>query len=348
LRHVAAPGCVRSNRILTPPEPELTKPSHPFLLAAALVACAGTAHAAGTPDAARLLPTDFVADRWFVTPTAESGQKLRFFTDTGGGFVLHADTAERLDLATSTVGEGDEKATFAAFPAFSGAGWIPGPRADLRDAPVRGKLFVAPRSPQSADFGDGMLGQEWFGGSVWTFDYPARTMTWRPDAKGIAFDPAHTVPLGFPAKEGARTTNFPSIEATIDGETLAFLFDTGATLALRDDALARLDDGGPKVRGTSFIVASVFDRWRGRHPEWRVLEDAEDNRGGAPVIEVPRITIAGHTVGPVWFTKRPDANFHEWMSQWMDRRVDGALGGSAFRYFRVTADYPGARAMFER
>ena len=318
-----------------------------FLLAAAMIAGGGTACAAA-PDAARRLPADLVADRWFVTPTAESGEKLRFFTDTGGGFVLHADTAARLGLATSTVGRADEKATLAAFPAFAEGGWIPGPRADLRGPAVRGKLFVAPRSPQSADFGDGMLGQEWFGGGVWTFDYPARALTWRPDADGLAFDPAHTVPLGFPAKDGARTTHFPSIEATIDGETLAFLFDTGATLALRDDALAKLGDGGAKVRGTSFIVASVFDRWRERHPGWRVVEDAEDNRGGAPVIEVPSITIAGHTVGPVWFTKRPDANFHQWMSQWMDRRVDGALGGSAFRYFRVTADYPGARAMYER
>ena len=326
----------------------MSNPIRPAHLLAALIACAGAAHAAGTPGAARRLPSDFVADRWFVTPTAEAGQELRFFTDTGGGFVVHADTAERLALATSVVGEGEQKATLAAFPEFDEDGWIPGPRADLRDAPMRGKLFVAPRSPQSADFGDGMLGQEWFGGGVWTFDYPARAMTWRPDAKGVAFDKAHTVPLGFPSKDGARTTNFPSIEATIDGETLAFLFDTGATLALRDDALAKLGDDGAKVRGTSFIVASVFDRWHERHPEWRVIEGAEDNRGGAPIIEVPAITIAGHTVGPVWFTKRPDANFHEWMSQWMDRKVDGALGGSAFRYFRVTADYPGARALFER
>lgn len=310
---------------------------------AALAALAPAA-AAG----ASLLPTDYVADRWFVTPTTVSGERLRFFTDTGGGFIVHADSAERLELATSTHGEGEERATLAAFPAFAKDGWIPGPRSDLRDPPFRGKLFVTPRSPQSEDFGDGMLGQEWFGGGVWTLDYPARTMTWRPDAKGVAFDPAHTVPLGFPSKDGARTTNFPSIEATIDGETLPFLFDTGATLALRDGALAKLGDGGAKVRGTSFVVASVFDRWRERHPEWRVVEDAEDNRGGAPIIEVPSVTIAGHTVGPVWFTKRPDANFHQWMSQWMDRKVEGALGGSAFRHFRVTADYPGARALFER
>jgi hypothetical protein len=77
------------------------------------------------------------------------------------------------------------------------------------------------------------------------------------------------------------------------------------------------------------------------------MENAEDNRGAAPIIEVPAITIAGFTVGPVWFTRRPDAAFHEYMSQWMDRRVEGALGGSALRWFRIVVDYPGARAAFE-
>jgi hypothetical protein len=31
-----------------------------------------------------------------------------------------------------------------------------------------------------------------------------------------------------------------------------------------------------------------------------------------------------------------------------DRRVEGALGGSALGYFRVTVDHPGAAAIFER
>jgi len=67
-----------------------------------------------------------------------------------------------------------------------------------------------------------------------------------------------------------------------------------------------------------------------------------------PMIEVPSIQVAGFTVGPVWCTRRADANFHKWMSQWMDRRIDGALGGSALRYFRITVDYPRAMAAFER
>jgi hypothetical protein len=45
---------------------------------------------------------------------------------------------------------------------------------------------------------------------------------------------------------------------------------------------------------------------------------------------------------------RPDRAFHEWMAQWMDRPLDGALGGSALRYFRVLVNYPEGYAAFER
>lgn len=44
------------------------------------------------------------------------------------------------------------------------------------------------------------------------------------------------------------------------------------------------------------------------------------------MIEVPTVLVAGYSAGPL-FTRRPDKNFHEFMSQWMDRKVDGALGG---------------------
>ena len=62
------------------------------------------------------------------------------------------------------------------------------------------------------------------------------------------------------------------------------------------------------------------------------------------MIEVPQVTIAGLSVGPVWFTQRPDAAFREWMSQMMDKPVDEAIGGSALKYLRVVLDYPGKTA----
>jgi len=314
-----------------------------------LAACASSPEAPAASDpAVHVLRADYQADRWYVEATAANGAALRFFTDTGGGFIIHADSAARAGLEVRTVGEGADAGRLAPFPTFKPDAALPPPIADTRGEAFRNQLFVAERSPQSDGFGDGMLGQEWFGGRVWTFDYPRHVLAWHEAATDSRFDPAHTVALGFRNEGGVRSSNFPRIDAEIAGETLPFLFDTGATLALSDDALARLGDGGAKVRGTSFITAEVFDRWRAKHPEWRVLERAEDNPGAAPIIEVPELTIAGHTVGPVWFTRRPDSAFHEFMSQWMDRQVEGALGGNAFRWFRIDVDYPGARASFRR
>ena len=183
-------------------------------------------------------------------------------------------------------------------------------------------------------------------------------MTGEPDAKGagslwklVAADKvpegATTVPLGFRTDStGKRVLSFPRIIAVVDGDTLQLLFDTGATGFLSPQAVAALGDSAPSVRATSFITSEVLTRWRQRHPDWRVLDNADQTIPGMRMIEVPRITVAGSTVGPVWFTERPDRNFHEFMSQFMDRRVDGALGGNAFRFFRITVDYPAAVAHF--
>ena len=65
------------------------------------------------------------------------------------------------------------------------------------------------------------------------------------------------------------------------------------------------------------------------------------------MIEVPAVRVGGLAAGPVWCTARSDAAFHDFMSRWMDRRVEGALGGSGLRYYRVTVDYPHRRATFE-
>lgn len=133
----------------------------------------------------------------------------------------------------------------------------------------------------------------------------------------------------------------------MDGEPLDLLLDTGAHVLLSTAAAAALADGRAAARATSFITAGVFARWHARHPEWRVLEGADSGLGQA-MIEVPALTVAGWPVGPIWFTRRADADFHDFMSRWTDRPVTGALGGNALKGFRVTLDYPGRRAAFER
>ncbi len=116
--------------------------------------------------------------------------------------------------------------------------------------------------------------------------------------------------------------------------------DDGGTLKL-------IDEGGPAIRATSLISTSIFDQWKKDHPDWRVVPNAEEG-SGEPMIEVPEVTIAAYTVGPVWFTRRPDNNFSEHFSNWTDKPVVGAIGGSILKGFRVVLDYPGAAAWLEK
>ncbi len=295
------------------------------------------------------LPVDFSCDRFFVTPTTAGGETLRLYTDTGGGLWLAESSVNRLQLDVVSLRDGDREMRLAAFPAFAPGQGIPAldPDTDRRDGPAKGRLYVLPPDPR-VNFGDGMLGQDWFGGRRWTFDYAQGRLL--ADAAPIDASAPHSVPLGFPVGEdGQRKTHFPSILARVDGVELPFLFDTGATISASADAAKAIGVGSPGDCATSFIVASLFDAWREAHPDWRVVENA-DLRGGATkgeaMIEVPQMEIAGHRVGPVWFTRRADSNFHEYMSGFMDRKVDGALGGSLLRWFVVDVDYPAARARF--
>jgi hypothetical protein len=142
-------------------------------------------------------------------------------------------------------------------------------------------------------------------------------------------------------------SNFARIPAEIDGETIDFLFDTGATNILSEEVLKQIGDDRPANRATSFLTRSMFEKWRGKHPEWRALDNIKTLSGKA-MIEVPRVTIGGFTVGPVWFTVQSDFAFHSYMAQWMDKQTEGALGGSVLHYLRVTVDWPNAIAVFEK
>ena len=163
-----------------------------------------------------------------------------------------------------------------------------------------------------------------------------------------AHEKKHEVKLGFKTDaSGKRQTNFARVPVQIDGEAIDFLFDTGATNVLSEDVVRRIGDGRRAERAASFLTRSVFEKLRTRHPNWRVLTNVKTLTGSA-MLEVPQITIGGFTVGPVWFTIQPDSAFHSYMAQFMDKPTEGAIGGSALHYLRVTADWPRAIAIFER
>lgn len=290
------------------------------------------------------LPADFAHNLFVVRPIADNETILYMLADTGGGCVLTPEAVSRAGLPTFEGTVGDVRYDMAELRQAGEDATVP----PLLDGSKPGAFIVMKDSLGLLDYVDGILGQAWFADRVWTFDYFAGTMTCHGAGKSLLGQEERCVRLYFQEDgDGKRNNSFPRIQAVIDGEPIDFLFDTGATLNVSEQGLAELNDDGGRQRGTCFITESVFRRWMKRNPHWRIIDKAEQ-RTGLPIIEVPEVTIAGYTVGPVWFTFRPDPNFHQYISDLMDRRVEGALGGSVLQYFRVTVDYPNALALFER
>ena len=313
-----------------------------------LLAAALSPMAAVDTDAGTSLPARFESDLIYVAPTFVDGRSLLFYTDTGGGYFIDGDVVTEQGIATLPGSEALRRelgpdAMLARLPAQQEGHSIPlGISADgaipiLADA-KRGQL------PGMRPI-DGMLGAPWFAGRVWTWDFKAAQFRVE-SANWSAASAMRRVPLGFKrAQDGSAGLAYPRIDVRIDGKALPLLFDTGAMTVLAPEALAALNDGAPAQRATSMISDTIFQAWRKAHPEWRVIEAAQLGSGSA-MIEVPEVEIAGWRVGPVWFTHRPDRNFHDFMSRMTDVRIEGAIGNNAFREFRMTVDYPNAAAYF--
>ncbi len=311
----------------------------PILFLACLVAAVPAATATDVP--AKPFTATMQHHRFFVEARTPEGKVLQLFTDSGGGMNFTTAGADKLGVAYDRDAKpGAQVLGETPWPRYVDD--IPPPASTGADWRVP---ILAPALVSDMDF-DGMLGAPWFGNRTWEWDYRVGTLRRLPDGRLPKADPAHVVKLGFQrGGDGAHTTHFPRIPARIDGQDLQFLFDTGATFRLDTAAAARLGDAGALQRAGNFVTASVFDRWRKAHPDWPYIEKGD---AGAAMIQVPAVDVAGFRTGPAWFSVRPDKAFHEWMAQWMNRPVDGALGGETFRDFRITVDYPAETAVFER
>ncbi|SEM41324.1 hypothetical protein SAMN05428989_3783 [Pseudoxanthomonas sp. GM95] len=95
---------------------------------------------------------------------------------------------------------------------------------------------------------------------------------------------------------------------------------------------------------TSYIDKAVLDRWHQEHPDWIVIDDGDELlpvQGDMRVIRVPNVMVAGWSVGPVWFTERPEGTFGpKGMGAHMDAPVVGAAGANLWQHFVMTLDYP--------
>lgn len=296
------------------------------------------------PVFAQDLPAVFEHDRISLVVQAPDGTALKFYTDTGGGWnAIRKTAAEALKLEKEGEAESDGgSVSLVEFPDFLVRAGVPRPSVDRW---LGGQLAVVDDSKLDEE---GLLGSRWFAGHVWRIDYPNKKFSllsgWRPSAE------SQPVPLGFrQGVDGKRKLDFPRITIVVDGDSLEVLLDTGATAQLTENSAQVLGlENGSRI-AASYIVKSIFDQWHVRHPDWKVIDKGEAVTGDTyPMIEVPRVNIASITVGPVWFAQRPDAAFHDFMSQMMDKRIDGALGGSALKYLDVVLDYPQAKAWLHK
>lgn len=288
------------------------------------------------------LNTDLLANRFFVTATTSEGVKVRWYADSAGGGYLTLDAAKRLGaklIQTNIKGEDGKPMQMVAFPKFQSFPLLDVqlPVFDMVTNGVIDKLGTS----------DGMLGQRWFRGRTWTFDYQRGKLVWRANGDLPKHEKKHEAPLFFKkGKSGGHETDFARFQVGIDGEQIDFLFDTGATDTLTPEALQFVGDGGPALRATSFMALGLFTRLHTKHPDWRVFSGK--TMTGSSLLEVPKMTIGGFEVGPVWFSVQPDFAFHKYMAQWMDKETEGAIGGSALHYLRVSVDWPAGKAVFEK
>lgn len=279
-----------------------------------------------------------------------NGSQLHLLANTTGGTFIATQAVAEAGLSEMIDESGNQ---FVALdPILSGGNLPVTGRKEAMTLPLgEGNLPVGAH---------GALGQSWFGSYCWTLDYQAQQLQCNvPPLSPLG---AHTIPLKFrESAAGHRISSLPVITMEVDGVEISVLLDTGAKLLPTQSAYAALDDnhgietagrhalpGGGEYLATSFITESFFEAWRAVHPEWTVVEQADQEMGNIKMIKVPEATIAGQAVGPVWFCSRPDVEYTQYWSRFAGHQVEGAIGGNVLQYFRVTLDYPNGLARFER
>jgi hypothetical protein len=218
-------------------------------------------------------------------------------------------------------------------------------------AKVTGPFLVVPPQDEEMKFitqsmpFDIFLGQNFFMGRAWTFDYVHRQV-WVGTPLAASDEGKQGVQrLGFKKNENQQKIyGHPSMYIEVGSEKIDVLFDAGASIVL-SEAGKKMFNTQEKTLGGSFIAASIFEKWRKQHPEWKYYEKADWKQD---VIEVPLVKVGGYEVGPVLFAKRPDEAWSQNMIHTMDKVVKGALGGSALKYFKVMIDYNSELIKFER
>ncbi|MEO6834277.1 MAG: hypothetical protein ABI378_16240, partial [Chitinophagaceae bacterium] len=301
-----------------------------------------------------LVPSAFVNNGSFYIKLAlKSGDTILAFGDSGGGLCMMPEPSiEQLHLQSKVhtgLVKGVMPMSYILFSDLVGDDNFPQPN-PLRSFVIRNPFirvsapyFIIPPMndevklirkimPEMSVF----LGQGFFMNKAWTIDYPQQKIWVNTPLQDGKINNPEVQKIGLKKNANGETIfGHASIKIEIDEEVIDVLFDTGASIILSDEGRKELHTQAKLIAG-SFIAASVFNKWRIKHPDWRYFPNAEK---GADVIEVPIIKIGTQEVGPVLFAKRRDEMWSVDMIGTMDKVVKGAIGGSALKYLCVTIDY---------
>jgi hypothetical protein len=278
------------------------------------------------------LPAEFSAGRVLLTPrVAATRARLRLWMDTDGSGFLPDKLIQALGLRSFMVLHHGKHLLVAQPPTFIDR--FPAPLGLHGGIPVT-HLGSPERSDPLFQGIDGQLGASWFQDRVWSFDYLRHRVFWYSDGRIPKHDAGNEVPFSFalPPVASLDGSEYPRVEAVIDGATLSMSLDTGASVALSDASLRVLGDGLPAVRGASFVRHDVAASWHRKRPHWRYVADAGQS-AGIDLIRVPRVRLGAVTLSNVWFSTRPHDDVFE------GDAVAGKLGGTAFDRKVLFVDY---------
>jgi hypothetical protein len=167
------------------------------------------------------------------------------------------------------------------------------------------------------------------------FDYPGRRLT--------VAEPGILEPRGVRASASiSPKTGIVQIDAVINGESLSFALDNGASYSfLSDEVVTRLSQRQPSwPHGTGALgCANMWGWWPGE-ATWPILRVPEMHWGSVRLVNVgiaglPKIFPNGSGLGA-------------WYSHKTARPVDGFLGSNALKAFRVEIDYANSAVYFEK
>lgn len=311
---------------------------------------------------AKLLPSLFLnGERFYLKMQIINGDTALAYCDTGGGIcMIPSDVINKIQMQSKMkygLLKGLMPIKYIPFRDLVKDKNIP-PPLQLRDKILRRPIsrisdpfVMIPPEDEELKFMlknmpfDIFLGQNFFMGKAWTFDYLHRQIWVNTPIRPSDINSPGVQKLGFKKNNNQEMIfGHPSMVIEVNGLAIDVLFDSGATLVLSGEGKREFNTI-ENTKAASYIASSIFKKWRKEHPDWKYYKGADYRND---VIEVPIVKISGQEVGPVLFAERPDEVWSEGMINTMDKIVKGAIGGSALKYLKVTIDYNSELIKFEK